>query len=521
MRLCRSLPALVLCCAATLAQAASNFTFSNPPGPHAVGLRIVHQYDYARAYQGRIDPVTGLASTGEAARPVQTLIWYPAIKGGKPVNYDTYMQTQATIEHFDRSVAAYEDAMAASFSVDDREEGLARRREEGRQPMWAVRDAKPEPGRFPVVVYAPSFNADAAENADLCEYLASHGYIVISSASLGTFSRNMTKNLEGIGAQAGDIAFLISYAHTLPNVDASRLAVAGFSWGGISNVFAAARDRRIKALVALDGSVRYFPKLVSESQYVTPARVTVPMLYLAQRPLSIEEQLRYGIDTSSSFLNAMRYADLYKVTMYPMEHLAFASEFLRFMPSGSFKEYTRGEVSLAHSWAMRYVRHFLDAKLKGDAQGQAFIDNQPEKNGTPPHMLSVEVVRAKGAPADREAMAEQMAKQGFEHADAIYQKLHKEDAAFVLAAPELNTWGYKLLREHKQPKRAIEVFKLYTVLYPQDGNAYDSLAEAYELDGDKAQAIAAYRRSLELEPNNPSAVKRLAALGAPVPGGAK
>jgi tetratricopeptide (TPR) repeat protein len=511
----RPLLSLLLCCAASLAQASPNFQFSNSQGAYGVGLHIVHQYDYARAYQRSVNLVTGEPSKGETARPIQTLVWYPAAKGGKPVTYETYMRTGATVEKFDRSEAEVSAYVASQFSGNDPDMSPARQREERSQPMWAVRDAKPAAGSFPVVIYAPSFSASAAENPELCEYLASQGYIVISSPSLGAQGRSMTTDLEGVEAQVADIAFLIRYAHTVPHANVGKLAVAGYSWGGISNVFAAARDTRIKALVALDGSMRYFPKLIADAGYVTPSRVAVPLLYLAQRPQSIEELSRSGRATAApSFINAMRYADVYKVTNYAMEHGAFSSEFLHFGPSSRFQEYSRAEVSLANSWSSRYVHHFLGAYLKGDAASRSFLDNAPARNGVPPHLLSVDVQRAKGTPATRE--------QGFEHAHAIYQSLHKQDPSFKLDEAEINQWGYQLLREYKQTKRAIAVMKLGTLLYPDSGNTYDSLAEAYESDDDKVQAIANYRRSLELDPGNENAVQHLAALGAaPAEGAAK
>jgi len=130
--------------------------------------------------------------------------------------------------------------------------------------LWAVRDATALNEKFPLVIYAPSFSAMSWDNVDLCEYLASHGYVVLSSTDLGATARVMTNDLEGIDAQARDISFLIGYARTLPNGDMSEIAEAGFSWGGISNLFAAARDNRIDALVALDGSMRYYPGVGEE-----------------------------------------------------------------------------------------------------------------------------------------------------------------------------------------------------------------------------------------------------------------
>jgi len=75
-------------------------------------------------------------------------------------------------------------------------------------PLQAVRDAPLAPGRFPVVIYAPGCSNPSWDNADLCEYLASHGYVVIAGPSLGAESREMTMDLTGASTQARDISFL-------------------------------------------------------------------------------------------------------------------------------------------------------------------------------------------------------------------------------------------------------------------------------------------------------------------------
>jgi cytochrome c-type biogenesis protein CcmH/NrfG len=45
--------------------------------------------------------------------------------------------------------------------------------------------------------------------------------------------------------------------------------------------------------------------------------------------------------------------------------------------------------------------------------------------------------------------------------------------------------------------------------YPQSGNVYDSLAEAYTDNGDRRLAIANYQKSLQLDPSNSNAVQML------------
>jgi hypothetical protein len=62
---------------------------------------------------------------------------------------------------------------------------------------------------------------------ELCEYLASQGFVVIASPSMGATSRSMTVDIPGANAEAQDISFLIDFAVKLPDTDASEVAVAG------------------------------------------------------------------------------------------------------------------------------------------------------------------------------------------------------------------------------------------------------------------------------------------------------
>ncbi|MFY0580583.1 hypothetical protein ACN28S_45730 [Cystobacter fuscus] len=175
----RLLPVLFFC-AATATHAADTFTFSNEPGPYAVGLHVRQQYDYARVYRTRLDLVTGQPATGERARPIQTLVWYPAVRGGKPLTFGDYVATSATEDNF--ALTASDARRATDELVAARMRGRpAQVKSELAHVMHAVKDAPRQSGKFPVVIYAPSFSAPAAENPDLCEYLASHGYIVIAS----------------------------------------------------------------------------------------------------------------------------------------------------------------------------------------------------------------------------------------------------------------------------------------------------------------------------------------------------
>jgi dienelactone hydrolase len=516
----RRLLALLLLAAASTAGAADSFVFSNEPGPYPVGVQVKAQYDYSRVYRPVVDLVTGQPETHERARPIQSITWYPAKNKGKPLTWRDYMATNATEDAPWLTPAEVQQATEAEIKNNLANLPPASARQVLAQPMWASKNAPAAEGKFPVVIYAPSYNATATENVDLCEYLASHGYIVIASRSMGTHTKAITIDLEGAETQAGDIAFLIGQAHAIPQADMSRIAVVGYSWGGLANVLAAAKDDRIRALVSLDGSVRGYTQFVDggkeAAKYATPGRLAVPMMFVGRADEPIETVVKYKNKIDYSLLNEMSYADMTIVTMRPMRHEHFASDGLRFSSDGQFDEYSRDEVSLAHSWAMRYVERFLDAYLKNDAKAMAFLDNKPAANKAPAHILAVERRKGGGIPPTIEGYIRTLQTGGYEHAQAVYDRMHAASPGFVLEPAWLNVYGNELLHNGRA-KEAVPILRLGTKLAPDWSWVADSLAEAYEAAGERQLAIDEYRRALAIEPTLGHSLERLKVLEAAAP----
>ena len=82
--------------------------------------------------------------------------------------------------------------------------------------------------------------------------------------------------------------------------------------------------------------------------------------------------------------------------------------------------------------------------------------------------------------------------------------------------PDLLQFAYWLQRTAERPEDALAVFQYGIELFPDAWNTYDSLAEAYAVVGEKDLAIAHYKKSLELDPENDNAVTELAKLGVEV-----
>ena len=76
----------------------------------------------------------------------------------------------------------------------------------------------------------------------------------------------------------------------------------------------------------------------------------------------------------------------------------------------------------------------------------------------------------------------------------------------------LNDLGYRLLGMGRVDD-GIAVLRLNTDAYPKSPNAFNSLGVAYRLKGDRTLAVRAYRHSLELNPENPTAIQALEELG--------
>jgi len=363
------------------------FQFLEKPGPYAVGLKVVELCDVSRKCPYPVQ-LASEPAVKDRGRLIQALLWYPSERGpDSPIKVGDYVSLlESGPAHDTLSADQWRSDMGAMLTSS----------------MWAACGAASLPGGFPTVVYAPGFSGVSWENADLCEFLASHGYLVVASSSLGASTPNMTYDLEGLDTQARDISFLIDSVKTLSILNERRVAVVGFSWGGLANIFAAARDPRISALVSLDGSLRFSPGFLRQAGDIHPEQMTVPLLSIAQGQLTLEDWERLTQTTERegpNILNRWTHADVLSLYMLGMAHGEFGSMYQRNETTWRevFHEwhlrrggYTREHVLSGYAWMARYVLTFLDAYLKYDTAAKAFLSRTPAENGVPPHMIAAQ-----------------------------------------------------------------------------------------------------------------------------------
>ena len=113
-----------------------------------------------------------------------------------------------------------------------------------------------------------------------------------------------------------------------------------------------------------------------------------------------------------------------------------------------------------------------------------------------------------------DAISQTITVTGIDAAIKQYRDLKdKQSATYYLSEGEMNTLGYALLGM-KKIGEAIAIFKLNVEAYPQSFNVYDSLGEAYMINGDKELAIKNYQKSVELNPQNTGGIEMLKKLQA-------
>ncbi|MFF5389965.1 alpha/beta hydrolase family protein [Streptomyces sp. NPDC013012] len=222
-----------------------------PTGPHAVGSTVLPLVD-----RSRTDPWVPTAD----GRALMVTLHYPAARsGGSPAPYATREEARLLAEQLGPGVSG---------------DVLARTRTHSRT------DARPAPGRHPLVVLSPGFSVSRWTLTSLAEDLASRGYVVASVdhayESFGISlpgGRTLTcvacEALDEDGVhgsvvtttRAADVRYVLdrlvgprSVWRHADAIDARRIGMAGHSIGGASAATAMAADRRIDAGINMDGA---------------------------------------------------------------------------------------------------------------------------------------------------------------------------------------------------------------------------------------------------------------------------
>jgi dienelactone hydrolase len=481
-----------------------------------VGYKVEHVYDHSRTFRSGYD-YEGNRVQEEIARPIQITIWYPAVpeNKGKRMSYGEYFMDEATeidftqnmVEARERSLKKAKDFALGTDAKPESVDAVYAER------TYAYRDAHPFQGKFPLILYAPSYSDSSSENVIVCEYLASHGFVIASCPGVGISTRIIKEAVPEVEAQTRDLEFVLAHMRDFPSVDFDKIGAFGFSWGSIYTTWLAMRNSKIGAVVSLEGSTGYGRRLefIYGLPGFNPKEMRASYMYLSSFPPE-------GIEDPHDhrFYNECIYSDAFLIQFPEVHHAYFCSYYLKTYDIMS-DEWKKGEdperIFKGYETACRYLKHFFNASLNSDEDSKGFLHKNPEENGIPEGLIFVKKRPGLKPPPTQSQFFEIIDKMGEEEAMRIYKEARDRDpSVMIFYESDMDSLGHRLLKDGNTQK-AISVFNLNAEAYPESARVYSSLGDAHLKIGETNVAVEYFQKALKIDPNNHSIKEKLKKLG--------
>lgn len=474
-------------------------------GEYEVGFQNYNVYDSTRTYSRVFD-----YSNEKIARPISISIWYPSKKNQKnsePLRVLDYLEILKEEEEWEHLPNNQILKWFYYANTPENQKHL----EEKTTAYAGSRFAK---GKFPLIIYAPSYQASSIENFTLCEYLASHGFVVLSSPSRGTenrwFSNNNSKEME---TQARDVEFLMKEAGKFGIADYDNMAIMGFSFGGLSNIIVQNRNDNVKAIVSLDGTERYQYELLEKSSFFNAKNIDVPYLHMAQKEIPEivlkEDNIDPELNTKFQLYDSIARGSVYKLRFNDLTHSHFSTLGVLFANRDKRQDKSDSKIMTSYKWVAEYTLNFLNGTLKQDDKALKFMDNAPSDNEITMGLITSKIKLFKKDEFTFQDFNGLASNRNYEDLIALHDSIAKIHPSFKAPEGNLNILGLQLVFNPNKSSQGINVFLLALHLYPKSANLYDSLAEGYLSMGNKEKAIESFEKSLELNPQNQNAINRL------------
>lgn len=524
----------------------SSLNINEAYGKYTVGFQSFLTLDKSRSFSSNTENKT-------ISRPIQVCVWYPAKKEGKNyMKYEDYFFLKASETADKKLTEVLKKEIIETFIREDQVSEDILKKELGIS-MNAVQNTSHDTSeKFPILIYGPSWWSTAFENALLCEFLASHGYVVVSSPSVGPETREMPISRIGVETQARDMEFLLSLMDKIPNSDVEKVAVSGFSLGGLSNVLMLARNKSVDAWIGIDPSIHEAYDFFKESPYEDYTRFTKPTLFINS----------LGYMTDLPFYDQLIYSDAYMVNLPKLQHTDLASQFIKLFGSNDIKENVENRVK-GYNIMSKYVLSFLDGVFKKDLDYDLMTSNV--FSAIKIDSSYIEIKSKKGLPVSEELFSKYKEKKGtgivaflnsaisddnypyypesdiqkliifslennftrtaedlmnwyqdnyensfhgkvLEHIDfnemlAMFSVIHKDNNGCEFNYYQLNHTAQVMSMSGKS-KEALPYFILNTKLYPDNYQAFFNLGIGYYRLEDFDNAKLNFKKCLELNPND-------------------
>ncbi len=465
------------------------------PGSYAVGFKTLEQYDYSRAFQSGLD-YFGAPRLGETARPIQICIWYPAVADDAAVGmvYSEYAYPFPENTEFDDLLGRMQGReLQVLFSILNNDRALVQDAMDLK--LMAVRDATPAEKSFPLLVYHGGFHSSYFQNVVLCEYLASHGFVVVTTHAIGTVLPNPTATAADIESAARDKEFAVAQLRDLTWVDHSRIGTFGFHLGGITALAHQMRNMAVSAVATLQGAFLFEGDrgLITGSPSFDIERMSVPWLQIYSN---------VGDSADLALVDQMKHSERYTVSfagMDPLEFSTYAAVSELLQPDTTTSE---GAVKNANGIICRYVLNFFKGQFYNDEAALASVGNPLAGSEVPSGLITTAHQAAEALPPTAGQFVYIARNYDAAKITEVCEQLDLDSPEQpILGGQDFTNLGYEFLQGGDVAK-ALVIFRMGTEAYPTSANAWDSYGEACLTSGDNASALKYYQKALEILPSD-------------------
>jgi dienelactone hydrolase len=251
--------------------------------------------------------------------------------------------------------------------------------------MNASRGPAPLEGAHPVVLIGQGMGGAVQDQAALAEYLASHGYVVATTPSpvrLGGRMESESDVLPLARDQARDLEIALDRVRERLRTDPGRIGLVGYSFGARPALLLAAR-LPARALVSLDGGIGlregkgWLPRGALDR-----TRVRLPLLH-------VYEDADESVTPDFALLATLAAAPRTLAKIEGMRHLEFITYGVAAGALPALGASDRERLAARTAAAFLLARVFLDAHVKGEADGWKALATDPAAAGLPPGLVSV------------------------------------------------------------------------------------------------------------------------------------
>ncbi|MBI9071041.1 MAG: hypothetical protein JEY94_05560 [Melioribacteraceae bacterium] len=448
-----------------------------------VGFRYYEEYDTTRFYVYNQDTIF---------RPMLINFWYPSNEESEIVNmnYKQYIDLISIREDFSKTKDLVENDSYnflnayAQFAQKQYAIGLNINTQEILEsPVKACLNLPIEKGEFPLIIYAPSNSKSPIQNHIICEYLASHGFYVISVPSAGPNSIERKDLEKSILAQVEDMEFILDYAEKSINIDCSNVGLLGFSTGGLATSIFQMKHNNVKAVFSMDGSHEY-------SLFISLSKLKDYDISKTEIPYFLAGN--YSNQSIYPYFNSIKSKNKFFFRMQHLSHFGFVSFWTYF--DNCNPDTIRHNFSTSYQFICESAFTFFDATLnKNLKSNNKLLNLSSQKNNY--------AVNERLNYSEPTKLLHTFLQDNIDSAISTY-KNHKDTNfnKYDYSEEEISALGRMLIDYDADASEKLYLFNQKE--YPDSWHVYFDLAFSYRLKGDVDSAKKALLNAQQLNPDN-------------------